>query len=67
MIAQSGCMMKTRIPERGVVWAVANGREVSDKCAEALIRNGWVIPQHDGLGMFEESQSYVLPKHDRLT
>ena len=67
MVAQSGCLMKTKTPERGIVWAVANGFEVSEKCADALIQNGWVIPNHDGLGLFEESQSYVLPRHDRLT
>lgn len=67
MIAQHGCLMKTRTPERGIVWGVANGCEVSAACAEALIRNGWVLPNRDGLALWEESQSYRLPQHDRLT
>ena len=61
MIALSP-LMKTYTPDRKIIWGLANGREVSDKCAAALIRNGWVVPQRDGLGMFEESQTYVALK-----
>jgi hypothetical protein len=41
-----------------VTWGLANGREVTDACARALIRNGWVIAQRDG--MYDVAQSYVL-------
>jgi len=41
-----------------VTWGLANGREVTDACARALIRNGWVIPQRDG--MYDEAQTFVL-------
>jgi hypothetical protein len=61
MIAQSP-LMKTYAPDRKVVWGLANGREISGRCAEALIRNRWVVPQRDGLGLFEESQTYTALK-----
>jgi len=57
-------LMKTRTPDHKIVWGLQNGRAISDKCAEALIRNGWVVPQRDGLplGMYDESQTYVALK-----
>lgn len=57
-IAQSP-LMKTYSADRKVIWGLANGREVSEACANALIRNGWVKPMRDGLGFYDESQTYV--------
>jgi hypothetical protein len=56
-IAQSP-LVKTYSADRKIVWGLANGREISEACANALIRNGWVKPQRDGLGLFDESQTY---------
>lgn len=42
-----------------ITWGLANGREVTDACARALIRNGWVIARRDG--MYDVAQTYVLP------
>ena len=42
-----------------VTWGLNNGRDVTDACARALIRNGWVVPVKDG--MYDEAQTYVLP------
>lgn len=61
MIAHSP-LMKTYTADRKVVWGLTNGREISDKCAETLIRNGWVVPQRDGLDMFDETQTYTARK-----
>ena len=52
-------LMKTYTPERTVIWGLANGKQISEACANALIRNGWVKPQRDGLGLFDESQTYI--------
>ena len=58
MIARSP-LIKTYRPDRAVVWGLQNGRLISEECANALVRNGWVKPERDGLGMFEESQTYT--------
>jgi hypothetical protein len=53
-------LIKTRLPSKDVpVWIIDGSGEISHECAQALIRNGWVKPQRDGLSMFEESQSYL--------
>lgn len=52
-------LMKTYTPEWTVIWGLQNGRQISEECANALIRNGWVKPLRDGLGLFDESQTYV--------
>lgn len=61
-------LMKTYSADKKTIWALQNGREISDKCAEALIRNGWVKPQRDGLGLYEESQTYaaIVPLQSSL-
>ena len=41
-------LMKTH-KEGEVVWGLQNGREISEACANALIRNGWVRPISPGL------------------
>ncbi len=58
----SSPLMKTYLPDRRVTWGLQNGRPISEACANALIKNGWVKPQRDGLGMFDESQTYVALK-----
>lgn len=55
-IAQSP-LMKTYSADHKVKWGLANGKEISEACAAALIRNGWVRPERDGF--FEESQTYT--------
>lgn len=60
-IAQSP-LIKTYSADRRVLWGLANGREISEVCANALIRNGWVKSQRDGLGIFDDSQTYVTLK-----
>ncbi len=54
--------MKTYVPGRNTVWSLANGREISEDCAKALIRNGWVKPQRDGLELLDETQTYTAIK-----
>lgn len=62
MIAQSR-LIKTRLSSQDVPrWSVDGICEISHECAQALIRNGWVVPQRDGLPMFEETQTYVVLK-----
>jgi hypothetical protein len=58
MIAQSP-LVKTYSADHKAVWALMNGREVSEICAQALIRNGWVRAQNDGLPGIGDSQVYV--------
>ena len=61
-IAQSK-LIKTRLPTKEVpLWIIDGDGEISHECAQALIRNGWVKPNRDGLSMFEESQSYSVLK-----
>ena len=55
-------LMKTYSPDRKVVWGLQNGKEIGEACANALIRNGWVVPQRDGLGLYDESQTYAALK-----
>jgi hypothetical protein len=52
-------LMKTCSADRKTIWALQNGREISEVCAQALIRNGWVRPARDGLGLYDESQTYT--------
>jgi hypothetical protein len=62
MIAQS-MLIKTRLPSRDIpVWTVDGYGEIPHECAQALIRNGWVTAQRDGLSMFDESQTYKALK-----
>src|ERR1044072_8779956 len=59
-IARS-CLVKTYIASRDdPMWSI-DGQEISHECAKALIRNGWVVPNRDGLSMFDETQSYYVP------
>ena len=61
VIARS-CLIKTyRSTKLDPVWT-ADGIEIEHSIAKALILYGWVIPQRDGLGMFEETQTYVVRK-----
>lgn len=53
-------LMKAYSADRKVLWGLANGRAVPERCANALIRNGWVTPQRDGL--YGETQTYVALK-----
>lgn len=55
-------LIKTYSHDHTALWSLADGTPVPAPCALALIRNGWVVPQRDGLSMFEESQSYVALK-----
>jgi hypothetical protein len=60
MIASSP-LVKTYSPDRPEPrWSLTNGTGVTDPCAKALIRNGWVKPVRDGLSMFDESQTYTV-------
>ncbi len=52
--------MKT--PRDGKIVYSAGDTQISNECAEALIRNGWVQPNRDGLGLFDESQTYRVLK-----
>ncbi len=58
MIAQSP-LTRTYSADHRAVWALMNGREISDACANALIRNRWVKAQNDGLPGIGDSQVYV--------
>lgn len=56
-------LTKTLLPSRAdPLWVIDGGDEISSECARALIRNGWVVPQRDGLSMFDESQTYLALK-----
>jgi hypothetical protein len=57
----AGSMLtKTLLPSRAVpLWQIEGGSEISHECAQALIRNGWLKPNRDGLSMFDESQTYT--------
>lgn len=53
-------LIKTYAPERREpLWQIDGDGEISDACARALIRNGWVQPLRDGLSMFDKSQTYL--------
>lgn len=57
IIARSG-LVKTHDASRPVpIWTV-DGREISNECAQALIRKGWVLPNRDGLGIYDDAQTY---------
>jgi hypothetical protein len=59
MAISGSALVKTFDGKYGkITWGLANGREVTDACARALIRNGWVLAQRDG--MYDETQTYVL-------
>lgn len=53
-------LIKTHIATKlEPVWTIdGTGVEISNQCAQALIRNGWIKPNRDGLSMFDESQTY---------
>ncbi len=55
-------LMKSYSADGKQEWSLTNGRTVSEPTARVLIRNGWVVPQRDGLSMFDESQTYVALK-----
>ncbi len=55
-------LIKTYSADHKTIFALQNGREISEVCAHAPIRNGWVRPQRDGLGLHEDSQTYVALK-----
>ncbi len=56
-------LIKTRLSTREVpLWEIDGIGEISHECAQALIRNQWVIPQRDGLSMFDETQTYLARK-----
>jgi hypothetical protein len=59
MIARSPLVKTYSADRRDARWGLMNGQEISDECAKALIRNGWLKPVRDGLTMFDESQTYV--------
>jgi L-alanine-DL-glutamate epimerase-like enolase superfamily enzyme len=61
MIAHSP-LTKTYSADHKTIWALQDGREISEVCATALVRNGWVKPQRDGLGLHEDSQTYTALK-----
>lgn len=58
-IAQSPLMKTHR--DGKTIWGLQNGREISDKCAEALIRNGWVKAVSPGLWPGDD-QTYTALK-----
>jgi len=60
MIAQSP-MMKT-YRNGSISWSLQNGMAVPGEMASALIRKGLVKPVRDGLGLMDESQTYVARK-----
>jgi hypothetical protein len=49
-------MMATRVPGEPTRYGLQNGNDVPAQTAEALIRNGWVKGERDGL--FDEPQTY---------
>ena len=56
-------LIKTRIASKEVpVWSIDGDGEISHECATALIRNGLLNPQRDGLPMMEETQTYLALK-----
>ncbi len=55
-------LMKTYDADHKAAWSLQNGTAISSPTAEALIRNGWVKPQRDGLGLFDEGQTYFALK-----
>lgn len=53
-------LIKTRLPDRPEpLWLIDGGEEIPHALAVSLVRNGWVVPQRDGLDMFDETKSYV--------
>ena len=56
-IAQSP-MIKTYVGSQMPVFHLTTGEAIPVKVAMALIRNGWVKGQRDG--MFDDPQSYVV-------
>jgi hypothetical protein len=59
LIARSP-LVKTYSADHKTIWALQTGREISEACANALIRNGWVRPTHDSLWPHDgESQTFV--------
>jgi hypothetical protein len=60
MIARSP-LMKT-YTNGAVSWSLQNGTPMNSDTVAALIRNGWVKPVRDGLGLLDESQIYVARK-----
>lgn len=56
-------LTKTYSADHKTIWALQNGREISEVCAAALVRNGWVKPTRDSLWPDDgESQTYVVLK-----
>lgn len=49
-------MIKTYIGNRVPVFSLANGEEIPPYVAMALIRNGWVRGERDGI--FDDPQTY---------
>jgi hypothetical protein len=50
-------MMKTYIGNKEAVFSLASGEGIPPYVAQALIRNGWVKGQKDG--MFDDPQTYI--------
>lgn len=51
-------LMREFNSDRKIIYKLVNGREISEKCARALIENGWVVPQRDGLGLYDDTQTW---------
>lgn len=62
-------LMKSFSADGKTQWQLTNGKTVPEPIARALIRNFWVIPQRDGLGLFDETQTYIalVPKKSLLS
>lgn len=63
-IAQSP-LTRTYTPDNIVVWQLQNGRLIPPECANALVRNGWVVSQHGEIGLFNETKVYTALKPKR--
>jgi hypothetical protein len=44
------------------VWKTGEGEKLPDKQIQAIIRNGWLVPDRAGLGMFDDSVKYNVLK-----
>lgn len=55
-----GRLLVTMVDGRKV-YAYEDGANCDQRSAQRLIRQGWVVPQDQGLWHGEEPQSYVVP------
>jgi|KBSMisStaDraftv2_1062788.scaffolds.fasta_scaffold19968_9 hypothetical protein len=61
-IARSRLIKTLRPDHADPLWTIDGGPEVPNKCAQALIRNGWLKANRDGLAIFDTSQTYQVLK-----